>query len=565
MATATAARGGRREGPAERLAELVVLGGMGLLALAFVLPLAVVALPVLGTLWGLRARSWRLKGPMVAACGLPALGALLWAYLAGGTPPPDVALGYVDVQVDAAVALAQAWRGGDVGAFDWRGYGLAVAPYALAGGALLGAVAWLGMHTLTCFSGSEGMKALKLHDLGKLAAEDETPVAWALPRIIGRKVITLVSAPPGGGKGWWIQALVRAMQDVAGGRAADFYGLPVTPMKILWCTEEGESVTATARRFGVESGRVEILRREQVDAYAWPALVKAVRREAWRHRCQIVVFDTIRAWCPQAEKSPEDANAVMTVVRQQLTGPGLAAVFVHHDRKGGGAFGEGVSGTYGLPGAVDVLVELRRVSDDPKDPRRRMVVSRRFGDLDVTARLEGHRYVADRHREAPQDDEQQQATPSVPSVPSHLRRTLGTLTDAGRSLTVKELLAAEGGSESGLLKRLKALEAMGLADRAGAGVKGDPERWRRASAKAGAVRDDPAYVAYLKSAEWLVKRAQVLHRAGGRCERCHGAEAVEVHHLTYERVGDELPGDLIALCAPCHRRAHPPLPPTGAA
>src|SRR5262245_8888172 len=99
MATATAARGGRREGPAERLAELVVLGGMGLLALAFVLPLAVVALPVLGTLWGLRARSWRLKGPMVAACGLPALGALLWAYLAGGTPPPDVALGYVDVQV----------------------------------------------------------------------------------------------------------------------------------------------------------------------------------------------------------------------------------------------------------------------------------------------------------------------------------------------------------------------------------------------------------------------------------------------------------------------------------
>jgi len=29
-------------------------------------------------------------------------------------------------------------------------------------------------------------------------------------------------------------------------------------------------------------------------------------------------------------------------------------------------------------------------------------------------------------------------------------------------------------------------------------------------------------------------------------------EAAEVHHLTYELVGD-----LIALCVPCHRRPHP--------
>ncbi|MGH2369964.1 MAG: hypothetical protein ACRDI2_17430 [Chloroflexota bacterium] len=32
--------------------------------------------------------------------------------------------------------------------------------------------------------------------------------------------------------------------------------------------------------------------------------------------------------------------------------------------------------------------------------------------------------------------------------------------------------------------------------------------------------------------------------------------AAEVHHLTYERLGDELPEDLAALCAPCHRGAH---------
>ena len=78
-----------------------------------------------------------------------------------------------------------------------------------------------------------------------------------------------------------------------------------------------------------------------------------------------------------------------------------------------------------------------------------------------------------------------------------------------------------------------------------------------ADASASPAPEPRTYDAYLKSAEWIVTRSQVLHRAGGRCERCHGAEATEVHHLTYERVGDELPGDLQALCPPCHRLAHP--------
>src|SRR5262249_20171310 len=65
-----------------------------------------------------------------------------------------------------------------------------------------------------------------------------------------------------------------------------------------------------------------------------------------------------------------------------------------------------------------------------------------------------------------------------------------------------------------------------------------------------------AYVAYLRSAVWLRTRAGVLRRAGGRCERCGGAALVEVHHRSYERGDDERPGDLEALCAPCHPAAH---------
>jgi hypothetical protein len=40
---------------------------------------------------------------------------------------------------------------------------------------------------------------------------------------------------------------------------------------------------------------------------------------------------------------------------------------------------------------------------------------------------------------------------------------------------------------------------------------------------------------------------------------CHGRKATQAHHLTYERVGKELPGDLTAVCRDCHRVQHPHL------
>jgi hypothetical protein len=492
--------------------------------------------------------------------------AILLAYVTRQTMPADVVMGYVNVQLDTAVALANSLAAKDW-AFDWLAYGLAVWPYASAGGALVGAVAWLGIHSVGCFTRSEERKSeLKPVDLGTLAAMDETPVAWALPRVIGRKVITLVSAPPGAGKGWWLQGFARAMDD-----ASDFYGLPVTAMKLLWCTEEGESVTATARRFGIKPGRVQILRRDQVQGWSdWPELVRAIRKEAWRRKCQIVIFDTVRAWCPQAERTPELANEVMHVARRELTEPGLAAVFVHHDRKGGGEHGEGVSGTNGLVGAVDILVELKRVQG--RNDARQMLVSRRFGDMDATATLRGHQYVADRQHSAPEATDQLVSTDDGPTLPSHLRRTLTTLKDAGEPRTIEELLAVEGGTAAPLTARLKALEALGLVSHTGKGVKNDPVRWAAvpngtawvsvpswrvfsAVPNGTAVRDNPEYMAYLKSPEWAAKRTAALASNGGRCQRCP-SPAVVAHHLTYERAGHELPDDLVALCAPCHRRAH---------
>jgi hypothetical protein len=60
---------------------------------------------------------------------------------------------------------------------------------------------------------------------------------------------------------------------------------------------------------------------------------------------------------------------------------------------------------------------------------------------------------------------------------------------------------------------------------------------------------------YLRSPHWRTRRARAIALAGGRCERCGKPGRLEVHHLTYKRLGRERDRDLRALCHPCHRLA----------
>lgn len=63
------------------------------------------------------------------------------------------------------------------------------------------------------------------------------------------------------------------------------------------------------------------------------------------------------------------------------------------------------------------------------------------------------------------------------------------------------------------------------------------------------------YAGYMASAEWYARRLAVLKRDGNKCQGC-GADAEQVHHLTYERVGREQLEDLVSVCERCHRFLH---------
>jgi 5-methylcytosine-specific restriction endonuclease McrA len=68
------------------------------------------------------------------------------------------------------------------------------------------------------------------------------------------------------------------------------------------------------------------------------------------------------------------------------------------------------------------------------------------------------------------------------------------------------------------------------------------------------------YNDYLKTGRWAKIRQRELSRAHGCCELC-GAQPrrqrkLHVHHLTYDRLGNEPSEDLIVLCWSCHQDAH---------
>jgi hypothetical protein len=84
-------------------------------------------------------------------------------------------------------------------------------------------------------------------------------------------------------------------------------------------------------------------------------------------------------------------------------------------------------------------------------------------------------------------------------------------------------------------------------------------------------RISTSYADYLKSEDWKRRRQRALYLAQNRCqsplckqgylramtdEELPDSYRLEVHHLTYERLGHERPDDLIVLCRMCHCEQH---------
>lgn len=65
------------------------------------------------------------------------------------------------------------------------------------------------------------------------------------------------------------------------------------------------------------------------------------------------------------------------------------------------------------------------------------------------------------------------------------------------------------------------------------------------------------YQDYLATDEWRQRRAVAIDWARGACQLCNSPKKpLNVHHRTYDRLGAELPADLVVLCKDCHAKFH---------
>lgn len=72
------------------------------------------------------------------------------------------------------------------------------------------------------------------------------------------------------------------------------------------------------------------------------------------------------------------------------------------------------------------------------------------------------------------------------------------------------------------------------------------------------------YEQYLQSDYWKQVRKAIYSIRPSRCESCgKGRSILDIHHLTYERVGCEWPIDLMIVCRGCHGDRHNTVLPSG--
>lgn len=117
-----------------------------------------------------------------------------------------------------------------------------------------------------------------------------------------------------------------------------------------------------------------------------------------------------------------------------------------------------------------------------------------------------------------------------------------------------------------MVEQMYPQQLMNLAQREGLSARdlhiilsASPELWANQFAK---IRGEPYsiwrrfYQLYLYSDAWRQKREQVFYSNGRYCQRCGARENLHIHHLRYDRVGDEPLDALMVLCKDCHAKEH---------
>lgn len=227
----------------------------------------------------------------------------------------------------------------------------------------------------------------------ELSAQAED-VKWIWKGYLKRGGITLFSALWKCGKSTLLAHLLKSLD----GSQSEFIGQEVSPSRVLYITEEDESIWADRRDELLLGNHVGFICRPfniRPTVPEWKEFILSVAKKVQAHRFDLVVFDTLSKMWPVREEN--DAGQVEEALMPlwSISGENTSVMLIHHNRKSGGDHFVGARGSGGLSAFAEILMEFAPTTSHPKETKRLIKARGRFRDIPVqlVAELTQGRYV----------------------------------------------------------------------------------------------------------------------------------------------------------------------------
>ncbi len=324
-------------------------------------------------------------------------------------------------------------------------------------------------------------------------------VGWLWERFLARGHLTLLSAKPKTGKTTLVFHFLSALLN----NQPFLDQATVQSGKVLLCTEEGPALLKRRlERLGLSRDDLLILPRSALTG--WADTLQQLHQAARQGVC-LAIIDTLAAfWNVEDENDAPKAGAALLPLQMLVQRHGIAVLLVHHLRKTPGEEGTAHRGSGAIVATVDVALEMSR---DPQRPnRRKLTALSRFDETpqQLIIEREGGVYQSKGSPEAVSRAEVKEqvmnALPGPDEEPIDRDALLEQLDPKPSVSLLKEVLRVLAENER-------------LAERLGAGKKGDPYRYRRADNSHSATPKD-SYVAESNTGPQLGARASTVGRLG---------------------------------------------------
>ena len=211
-----------------------------------------------------------------------------------------------------------------------------------------------------------------------ISASQGIDFLWA--GCIARRHTTLFSALMKSGKSTLLGLLLKALQS-----GSPFLGRKTQASRVLVISEESTDIWV-ARRDALGLAGVQVLSKPLMgkpSLRAWESFIGHIASHARASKADLVVIDTLGKFAPwKCENDAAEVQATLNPL-DRITSDGAGLLCFHHagnnESKGQGTLSRGSTA---LPGAVDIILEMKRFRPEEKADRRRVISGwGRFDDI----------------------------------------------------------------------------------------------------------------------------------------------------------------------------------------